>query len=147
MIVRKAKQTDVDVLRRMLTQLGYPNTGEADVLKKIAFYSREEYQLLVAETDHEVVGFIALHWLDVFHFPGRMGRMTAFCVEERYRGQGIGMLLLREAEEFFKHHGVTKIEVTSNNRRDLTHQFYLKRGYKEDSRRFVKYLGKSLDSH
>jgi hypothetical protein len=46
---------------------------------------------------------------------------------------------LKAGEIILREHGAVKIEVTSNARRAQAHQFYLKAGYTEDSKRFVKY--------
>lgn len=46
------------------------------------------------------------------------------------------------SEKFLEARGCEKFEVTSNARRTRTHGFYLKNGYVEDSRRFVKYPGR-----
>ncbi len=139
-LIREARESDVVFLKRLLTQLGYPDQDEAAILEKVDQHRGSQYRLLIAEVDHEVVGFIALHWFHTFHLPGDMGRITAFCVDERFRSQGIGGGLLKAAEERLLTEGCKKIEVTSNARRTRTHDFYSSRGYTEDSRRFVKYF-------
>ena len=87
----------------------------------------------------KIVSFIALHIFPLFHSPGNVGRITAFCVDEKHRFQGIGLKLLKEAEVFFAERNCARIEVTSN-RRTVAHSFYLSHGYVEDSRKFVRYL-------
>lgn len=142
MKIRQAIRTDAAALAVLLTQLGYPPPQENldFVVGKIETYSAETYRLLVCEVEGEVVGFISLHWFQIFHSPGRMGRITAFCVLERVRGQGIGQYMLAETEKFLVAQGCTSVEVTSNMRRLLTHDFYLKHGYAETSKRFIKSL-------
>src|SRR5882672_11633349 len=98
MLIRVAHETDIVFLKRLLVLLGYPNLSENDLLSKIRSYGQPEYQLLVAESDQEVVGFISLHWFHSFHFAGSIGRISAFCVDDRFRGQGIGIQLLEYAE-------------------------------------------------
>lgn len=140
MILRQARQNDIVALKRLLIQLGYSSLSEDRVGEKIRRYEREGYKIIVCEIEKEVVGFISLHWFDIFHSPGYMGRITAFCVDENFRSRGIGKQLLSHAEKIFIGRGCTKLEVTSNARRAQTHEFYLKAGYIEDSRRFVKYV-------
>jgi GNAT superfamily N-acetyltransferase len=142
MIIRKADSRDSSSIKKLLIQLGYPGLSIDETHKKISDYDRDSYHLLVSEVENEVAGFISLHWFDIFHSPGKMGRITAFCVDEKFRSQGIGQKLLKASEEFLVSKGCTKIEVTSNEKRIRTHQFYPKVGYTEDSRRFVKYPGK-----
>ena len=142
MIIRKADGRDSSSIKKLLIQLGYPGLSIDETHKKISEYDKDTYQVLVAEIDNEVAGFISLHWFDIFHSPGKMGRITAFCVDEKFRSQGIGQKLLKASEEFLISKGCTKIEVTSNEKRIRTHQFYPKVGYTEDSKRFVKYPGK-----
>jgi GNAT superfamily N-acetyltransferase len=139
MVIRGVKETDILFLKRLLIQLGYPDQNEIELQEKITKHQQEGYELLVAETDQEVVGFIALHWFHVLHLPGPTGRISAFCVDERFRSQGIGIQLLDAAERHFREKRCVKFEVMSHARRTASHQFYLKRGYVEDSKRFVKY--------
>jgi GNAT superfamily N-acetyltransferase len=140
MAIREASPTDIPTIKQLLAQLGYPDLNEADVVKKIANYQQASYKLLVSEDESRVTGFIALHTFDIFHSIGRIGRITAFCVDENIRGTGIGSRLMEAAEAWFTAQGCTKLEVTSNERRTATHAYYKNKGWTEDSRRFVKYL-------
>jgi ribosomal protein S18 acetylase RimI-like enzyme len=140
MIIRQANQKDATDIIRLLIQLGYSSLSVEQVSAKIARYDRDGYKLLVCEIDNNAIGFISLHWYDIFHSVGFMGRITAFCVDEQFRSRGIGKQLLTHAEKIFMEAGCTKLEVSSNARRTQTHDFYLRAAYIEDSRRFVKYI-------
>jgi GNAT superfamily N-acetyltransferase len=139
MIIRQGLLADSPSIDRLLTQLGYPQQGEESV-EAIKSYNSEGYHLLVGEIDSVVVGFASLHWFDMFHTRGKMGRITAICVIEGQRSLGIGRKLLVAAEEFLKFKGCAKVEVTTNLKRVLTHEFYLKNGYIINSKRFIKTL-------
>lgn len=138
MQIRQAKLSDASSISSLLSQLGYPGIDENLTAEKIRIHATEGYHLFVAEVENRVVGFIALHWFELMHWEGKMGRMTAFCVDENFRSQGTGKQLLHASEAFLKNKGCVKFEVTSNARRTRTHGFYLNNGYVEDSRRFVK---------
>ena len=139
MIIRQGLLADSPSINKLLTQLGYPQQGDESV-EAIKSYNLEGYHLLVGEIDTVVVGFASLHWFDMFHMRGKMGRITAICVIEEQRSLGIGRELLLAAEEFLKLKGCVKVEVTTNLKRILTHEFYLKNGYIIDSKRFIKQL-------
>jgi len=136
--IRDATVQDADVLAPLLNQLGYPSSSQ-EVVHRIASYQAPDYRLLVSEVEGAVNGFIALHVFHLLHWRGKMGRITAFCVDEQYRLQGVGLRLLEAAEQGMWSCGCAKLEVSSNDQRKRTHQFYLKMGYKVDSLRFVKY--------
>jgi ribosomal protein S18 acetylase RimI-like enzyme len=110
------------------------------VKNKITRYNQQDYKIYVLEKDERVVGFISLHCYEAFHSPGKVGRITAFCIHEQFQGMGLGKQLLAEGEKYFIASGYLKLEVTSNNRRTQAHDFYLAQGYIEDSRKFVKTL-------
>ena len=139
MLIRQAQPPDARSISNLLAQLGYPDIQEEMALEKIKIHTMAGYHMLIAEIDSQVVGFIALHWFELSHWEGRMGRMTAFCIDEKFRSRGIGKKLLDASEKFLHTQGCIKFEVTSNARRTRTHGFYLKNGYQEDSKRFVKY--------
>lgn len=139
MTIEIAKKEDASRLIILLAQLGYTAQTE-DVIKKINLHAIENYKLMVAKVNGEVMGFIALHVYQTFHLSGLVGRITSFCVDESQRGFGIGNSLLAAAEDYFKENKCYKIEVTSNLRRTSTHSYYLNRGYQETSKHFVKFL-------
>lgn len=140
MVIRQASLSDAFYIQQLLGQLGYPDASLEMVSQKIQLHDGGDYHLLVAEHESEVIAFISLHRFEFLHAQGKIGRITAFCVEERYRSKGVGKLLLAAAEKHLIEQGCTKLEVTSNLARERTHQFYLQNGYVIDSKRFVKYV-------
>ncbi len=144
MFIRQAAQPDHAALYTLLTQLGYPPVTYDFVLEKMESYATPGYQLLVCEVEGEIAGFISFHWFYICHSEKKMGRITALCVSDHMRSQRVGALLLEEAEKRLILEGCYQIEVTTNLSRKRTPGFYLKNGYSEDSRRFVKELSKEV---
>jgi N-acetylglutamate synthase-like GNAT family acetyltransferase len=139
MIIRQGISADSPYIHKLLEQLGYPQLGER-VIEAIESYFEPGYYLLVVEIDKMIIGFASLHWFDMFHMRGKMGRITAICIQEESRSKGIGHTLLTASEEFLKSKGCVKVEVTTNLLRTLTHEFYAKNGYEINSKRFIKAL-------
>lgn len=135
--IREVCPEDAARLVILIGQLGYEATV-SEVETKIITYRQHTYKLIVAEIDQNVVGYIALHYYDTLHRIKPIGRINSFCVDEKKRGSGVGILLLQEAEKYFLEMKCQKIEVSSNKKRVDTHQFYLKRGYQEYSNIFTK---------
>ncbi|MDZ7647215.1 MAG: GNAT family N-acetyltransferase [Cytophagales bacterium] len=138
-----ATPDDTRQLANLISQLGYP-TKEPDVLLRIRAHQSPGFKILVARKDKLVIGFICLHYYQTFHLPGPVGRITSFCVDSVVRKQGVGQMLLLAAEEYFKQQPCYKIEVTSNLRRTETHEYYLRQGYTETSRHFIKLLDSKI---
>lgn len=139
MLIRNAEPSDAAALVPLLKQLGYGKLTVEEVREKVAIYSAMQNRLLISESETTITSFIALHIFPLFHSPGNAGRIIAFCVDEKFRSRGVGLQMLKAAEEYFLSNGCTRIEVSSNNRRSEAHAFYLRHGYVEDSRKFVKY--------
>jgi GNAT superfamily N-acetyltransferase len=139
MIIRQGISADSPSIQRLLEQLGYPQQGDR-VVEAIENYFGPGYYLLVVEIDNMIIGFSSLHWFDMFHINGKMGRITAICIQEELRSRGIGHALLTASEEFLKSKGCVKVEVTTNLKRTSAHEFYAKNGYEIDSKRFIKVL-------
>jgi GNAT superfamily N-acetyltransferase len=139
MIIREAEEKDASILSNLLTQLGYP-TSVDEAHKRILLHKKDGYQLMMSELDGQPIGFIALHWYHAFHHSRLIGRIVAFCVDEKHRSSGLGSQLLKYAEDLFKNKNCVKIELTSNLRRKESHEYYFRKGYQQTSMHFVKYL-------
>ena len=74
----------------------------------------------------------------VLHRPQPVGRITALVVDAALRGQGIGRLLVAQAQASFTRAGCGLIEITSHHRHSQAHAFYEHIGYPQTSLRFAK---------
>jgi GNAT superfamily N-acetyltransferase len=62
-------------------------------------------------------------------------------VSEDAQRQGVGRVLLREAEALARSSGAVRIELTSASHRHEAHDFYRACGYEEGALRFIRRLG------
>ena len=127
----------------LLDQLGYPTT-EAAVHERLDYWLDDPANRLIgADDDGDLIGVAALGVLPMLEVTGRLGRLLALVVDERYRSRGVGQSLVTAAEEQARAAGCVKMEVTSSRYRTRTHQFYQQLGYQDictSSARFVKSL-------
>lgn len=139
--IRAAETGDAGDVARLLDLLGYPCDPDeaAERISVIAHDQRQ--QLLLAEVDGHACALISLHSLYSVAHGNELARITALVVDPAFCRRGIGRLLLREVELLSRRHGIHRIEVTSNARREAAHAFYRDCGYDDGSLRFIKMLG------
>jgi (aminoalkyl)phosphonate N-acetyltransferase len=96
---------------------------------------------LVAESPaNGIVGFINCHIQHLLHHCGKVAEIQELFVAEQYRGTGIGHHLTTAAEREIQLRGCVNFEVTAQNKRTDTHQFYERLGFVCTHRKFVKSL-------
>ncbi|MEM7815888.1 MAG: GNAT family N-acetyltransferase [Candidatus Aenigmatarchaeota archaeon] len=94
--------------------------------------------LKVAVLNGKTVGFIRFHIVEGSF--GDYGLIDIIFVEEIHRRQGIGNLLLQEAEKWFRSKGLSRIEATITNTNIPSINFFKSRGYIEKRTIFEKKL-------
>lgn len=143
-MIRPAAVTDVPRITVLLEQLGYP-TDETRVRARVdAWLAEPNSALLVAELDGLVVGVAAMHAMQLLEYDASQGRLAALVVDDSCRGQGVGRLLVTEAEQEARRLGCWRMEVTSSLTRDVSHAFYRGIGYMDVNDKAARYL-KPLD--
>lgn len=98
--------------------------GRSDTPEEIATkLTRDPDLFLVAEAGGEIIGTV------IGGFDGRRGMIYHLAVNHRYRGQGIGGLLMDEVERRLRARGCRKcyLMVTPDNREAM--QYYERRGW------------------
>lgn len=146
MIIRPATLEDASFLLPLMEQLGYPLSLKA-LQGRIKKYSdHHSYHVLVAEKNHNLLGFIALAFHEFFVFEGKRCRIEGLIVDDKHRGHGVGRHLIQQAEILAKQEGCLLIELTSGLRRakDGSHEFYRALGYENDDITGKLYLRKDL---
>ena len=137
--VRRARAEDVNTIHFFLNQL---ETRNFDIEIFTEIYSQNISQThaiyLVAEFDSKVIGFISCHGQLLLHHLGYVFEIQEFFVLDTYRNKGIGAILLAELENILKQKKIVSFEVTAQNKRLQTHQFYLKNGFTQSHLKFTK---------
>lgn len=142
MIIRKCELSDIaGVYELIKNELGYLNITENDVLKRfILMNSLGDYNVLIAENNGMVCGFISTVKEISLEVDGEFLRVIGLAVKEEYQRSGIGSALLRAVEKSALEHKFGVITLSSNFKRTDAHKFYEKQGYKKTSFTFKKYL-------
>ncbi len=138
--IRKAKVEDAVSISSLLEELGYPSSASFAKDKILKLTKSINDFVLVVEVNDRVVGIAHLHVAELFHEPGKLGRIMALVVNKKYRQIGVGCRLMLSLETIARKKGCTKMEITSASHRDDAHKFYSKLGYFEKPKRFIKML-------
>lgn len=94
----------------------------------------------VVETNKQVVGFLSLHIIPQLALAGDFARISYFCIDETARSHGVGKALLQQAEEHAREQSCDRMEVHCHQCRVDAHRFYVREGFAESPKYFIKML-------
>ncbi len=148
--IREATEKDIPCILELYRQLTITTSpteqnysANLDVYQR-AFSKIKAFtgcELLVAEEISEVVGTIVLIIVpNLSHKALPWAAVENVVVDERYRRQGIGRLLMDYATARAREAGCYKIQLISDKRRTEAHKFYRTLGYKASGHGFRLYL-------
>ena len=126
--IRPAAATDAEAIAALFTDEGYP-AGPSDIVERLTRFSSEHSQVVVAEHEGLVLGFIAVHALPRFEHDDRILRVLALVVDAGARERGVGRSLMAEAERIATELGAAFVEVTSGHHRPDARRLYESMGY------------------
>ena len=127
MKIRELEPGDAQAVSELTQQLGYERSAE-EIRAWIGDGAHADQVAFVACVAGGIAG-----WIEVCVERRLQSEpfvlIGGLVVREGERGQGIGRLLCRKAEEWAWQKGVGKVRVTSRSTRDGAHRFYLRDGY------------------
>lgn len=125
--VRQALATDAVRIAALAGQLGYdvPVSHVERQLERM----NDEYTIFVAVVPRAgVVGWIGVSLRETLTDSGRAD-IEGLVVEDEYRGNRIGQLLVQAAEDWARRRNCTSMRLVSNVVRERAHEFYKRLGY------------------
>ena len=139
--IRLAHTTDAAAVNELLHQLGYSQDSAVTTATRIRTWGDDPSSAAyVADADGDALGLVAVHVCPFFERAGSWGRIVALVVSDQARRQGVGAQLVAAAESFAAGRGCVRMEVTSAERRQDAHEFYLRRGYLDQAGRSSRFL-------
>lgn len=139
--IRLAAGADANALAALYRQL----TGDARTrvlpARLDALADGARAQVLVCECGGELAGTAWLGFCeDIMYGEQPFAVLENVVVDARWRGRGLGAMLLREAERRSLARDCSKIMLLSSIGREDAHRFFLGAGFRGDAKRgFVKY--------
>ena len=126
--IRPMVTTDAASVTELSNQLGYSNTAEEMVLRIQQMLLPNYNCLFVAACNGLVTGWI--HGCHVTRLEsGSFAEIGGLVVDQNYRQQGIGKLLVDAVATWAIEKGITKLRVRCNTNRPASHQFYQNLGF------------------
>ena len=136
-MIRRAAETDVEAVTRLLAQLDYPLAAD-DVRPVLAeLLADPAHVVMVAEEGGEVVGYVNANFRPQLHHLAPVGTIDELVVDEGRRGRRIGERLVEEVLEEARRRGADVVEVTTHDRRERARAFYRRCGFEATSVKLV----------
>ena len=137
---RKVQNQDLDFVYKSICEL------ENEILDFEVFetifnenISNPKNLYLIAENETEGLGFISFHTQNLLHHCGLVGEIQEFFIHQKYRGQGVGRLLVNKILDFAEQNDLKSIEVTTNKKRVENVAIYENLGFTLSHNKFTIY--------
>ncbi|HEX8265249.1 MAG TPA: GNAT family N-acetyltransferase [Pyrinomonadaceae bacterium] len=138
--IRQADESDANALALLVAERGFDYPTEISLVReRLADLIGAGDCCLVAVYNSNVIGMALLHRTRFLH-RAPDGRIVSLVISEKYRSRGVGARLIQAAESVFRNWGCGRVEVTSGAARGAAHRFYIRAGYSEQPKRFIKLL-------
>lgn len=148
-LIRSASVSDMPAVLDLMCELGRPHTCDGcknhandgdhacpfdEIIRQ--YITDEDKKLLVAESDNTVVGLASVIFLVRCNQIRLEMYIPELIVSSRYRGLGIGRLLVEYCITLARKHECYRIRLESGNWREKSHMFYKRMGFVNSSQSF-----------
>ena len=99
--------------------------------KNVLYYLAESHE-------GEALGFISCHIQNLLHHCGKVAEIQELFVRQENRAEGVGQALVRFVEQELIVLNCSSFEVTAQNKRLQTHDFYKKMGFDQTHLKYTK---------
>ena len=127
--IRSASEKDVQILVKLAEEF---IPGEADAKKRIVVLNQAlknpNYELLVAELEGEIVGFIDQWIIQDFTHGAKLSYIHSLYVSSKHRRKGIASRLLQETMKNARDRKVSEIHITTRFDNKPAISLYRKQG-------------------
>jgi GNAT superfamily N-acetyltransferase len=156
MRIRKATRQDIPDIIRLLSDdpLGNQREQYQQPLPQEYYDAFHEIdrdknnQLIVLETNGEVVGTLQLTFIPYLTFQGgKRAQIEAVRIDRRFRNQGLGQKIIEWAISKAREQNCHLVQLTTNKHRTEAHRFYERFGFAASHEGMKLYLKTSLADH
>ena len=121
----------VNNLLRQLSRSSSASVIDEDIVAKML--NQPNFRLIILKNWHsgEVIGMASLYYYKSFNVTGGIGRVEDVVVDQKYRGRGLGEMIIKFTIRLAKTLTLKELELTSNPKRIEANKLYLKMGFQK----------------
>ena len=136
MNIRNATEKDKSALFNMVEEMATSYVPEYDVFKRSFddVLKREDYKVIVAEENRDLIGYIFGHDHLAFFANGKISVIDELFVNGLFRRRGVGRRLVLEFEKWANDRGAKEITVPTRRAAD----FYRAVHFEESATLFIR---------
>jgi len=135
-VIRKIATADVNEITKLAEQLGY-TMSQSQMLRNIeALQEHKDCDAYVAVHEEQVIAWIGLVYRIQLESPP-FCEINGLVVDDRYRGKGIGKILIEKARNWTMVKGCDHLRLRTNVIRHEAHEFYSALGFVETKQQKV----------
>ncbi len=138
--IRNATYHDAPFIKGLLAVLGYQTNLSLLVDQLERLFGSQNDHCYVCDINKEVVGFVTVHYLPQLAFDGGVAIISYLSVDESIKGIDIATALEKHVTEQARIKRCEQVQVHCMDWRTHAHQFYIKQGYQEYPKYFIKRL-------
>jgi GNAT superfamily N-acetyltransferase len=128
--IRSITEQDAEAVNALSIQLGYAMPVEQTRTNIRSVLGTTGHNAFVALHENKIIGWIGVaEALQIESAP--FCEIRGLIVDERYRGRGVGKLLIQRAKHWGKETGNKTLRLRTNMIRKEAHLFYQRIGFKE----------------
>ena len=138
--IRKMNENDMLTVYEQICELE-EFSFEINAFQKIFFYNINDINKLyyIAEDNKgNCLGFISCHCQLLLHHCGMVAEIQELFVKRAFRRTGIGKKLITHIQQLLKELDCISFEVTAQNKRIETHEFYKRNAFQSTHLKFTK---------
>jgi GNAT superfamily N-acetyltransferase len=128
--IRRIAEQDAEAINALSIQLGYTMAIEQTLANIRSVLGTQGHNAFVAILENKIIGWIGVaEALQIESAP--FCEIRGVIVDERYRGHGIGKLLIEKVKQWSKETGNKTLRLRCNMIRKEAHLFYQHLGFRE----------------
>ena len=141
-VIKEVKESSEEIysdIKELLSQLTSAELlfSKNDLERIIASQNSILFAAMEEKINNKIIGILVLVLIDIP--TGMLARIEDVVVDKLARGMGIGETITIAAIQKAKNLGITKIDLTSNPKREAANRFYQRLGFKERTTNVYRY--------
>jgi PhnO protein len=138
--IRKVEEKDMLPVYEQICELEELQLDFNDFQSAFIFNIQDDAVLyyIAENNEQQIIGFISCHIQHLLHHGGKVAEIQELFVKPAFRKMGIGNALVRFMEALVKKRQCVSFEVTAQNKRNQTHEFYKNLGFIQSHLKFTK---------